>query len=336
MENDADANRQKAWSSYWASGVLSSCADSYQGNYRGVIAEFWGSRFEGLCGGNRVLDIATGNGPLPKMLLQRSPLEPPITIDAVDLADVAPDWLSLGQGSNVRFHPGTRMERLPFDDESFELVVSQYGIEYGKWPEALIESLRVCRVEGSLAFVVHHADSVLVDVGRRELLNHGLLKDRCGLFESARAVIPWLGVVRRGELDPGDRRSAEASKAAYNRAMTEVQKEIDSSKVPDLLIEARHTIHQIVSTTVVGVDQSLDLLDRYSDSLGAAALRTEEMTSHAFGRANIDSLESCVADVRPGWRVTSAPIIQGDNILGWRIVAGPAAAIDSLSIPPTA
>lgn len=324
MDNEEALKRRAAWSTYWASGALHSCANSYQDNYRGAIEDFWSAVFKCLGKSSRVLDIATGNGALPLMLSRLRGHEAGDSIDAVDLAEIAPAWNTAEQWPQIRFHSGIRMERLPFENQSFDLVVSQYGIEYGKWPEALSESLRVCRSEGVLALVLHHSDSVLVSVGRNELRNHEFLTSPRGLIESARRVIPWVAAMRAGTFSQENAGEAQGCKAAYNLAMRMIGEEIALAPVPDLLLEARESIHRLVSEAAAAdadTGRILSLLEQYSDSLAAAALRTAEMVSHALDQAGMDAMKRYLIEARPGWKATSRTILQAEGVLGWGVVA---------------
>ena len=78
------SQRAAVWSRYWSRGALHSCTGSFGDAYEGPIADFWRQGFGALAQGARVLDIASGNGPVPKLLLDlkgRSDL----SCDAIDL-----------------------------------------------------------------------------------------------------------------------------------------------------------------------------------------------------------------------------------------------------------
>ena len=321
MSIDNSAARRTAWSSYWANGALHSCAGSFAGNYAGAIADFWRPLFERLQSGDRMLDIATGNGALPMLAWEQSRLEGDISIDAVDLAAVAPAWHDPGEHAAIRFHPGVHMERLPFPGQSFDLVVSQYGLEYGQWPEALRECMRVCTASGTAAFILHHAGSVLVKVGRCELDNQRLLLAPDGLVQAARAVLPWADLARSGGIGPAQEGEARRCKDAYNLAMGHVGESIEAGGVPDLLLDARAWIHALVfGSGGSSAASRLSRLDAYRDALLTAMVRTDEMVSHALQEQALDDMLAAFRQIRPRADVSCRVIEQSEGVLGWGVV----------------
>ena len=143
--SDGEA-RRAAWSDYWSRGALHSCVGSYAGNYGGAIATYWRTVFATLPRGARVLDVGTGNGPLPRLLLDARPDDSDLHVDAIDLAALAPRWAAQpAYAARVRFHPGVATEHLPFAAAAFDLVTSQFGFEYAERGPALAECLRVLR-----------------------------------------------------------------------------------------------------------------------------------------------------------------------------------------------
>ena len=239
MTHDSEAARQRAWTAYWSSGRLHSCASGSGDNYRGVVGAFWKEFFGDLAPGARVLDLATGNGPLPLLLAEL--FGPAVHVDAVDLARLAPAWYDPARHPGVRFHPGVRMEAQPFDDGTFDCIVSQFGFEYADRERALTECIRVARADARFGFVMHHVDSVLVRVGREELAHQERLLRADGLLAAAAAVAPWIARAKAGL--PAGAHEAVVARASYNAAMKALEPAIASSPAPDLLIEARDAVH---------------------------------------------------------------------------------------------
>ncbi|MEO0423754.1 MAG: methyltransferase domain-containing protein [Pseudomonadota bacterium] len=156
------ANPQDAWSLYWAGGSLDSClpAGTADGDAH-PVRQLWTDLATSLAPGSRVLDLATGNGTVPVTLLRANPA---LEVSGVDQAEIDPvaavsDVPELKQ---VSFQGRVDVADLPFPAASFDVVTSQYGVEYGALEEAVGEALSVLRAGGQLVFLMHHVDSEVV------------------------------------------------------------------------------------------------------------------------------------------------------------------------------
>jgi SAM-dependent methyltransferase len=323
MSECGDTARQQAWTAYWSSGRLHSCASGADDNYAGAIAAFWRGLFGAMELPARVLDLATGNGPLPLLLSELHGAG--VAVDAVDLALVAPAWYEPERHRGVRFHPGVRMEALPFADASFDWIVSQFGFEYGALEAVVAECARIARPTARVALVMHHVDSVLVRVGREELAHHARLLGESGLVAAARGVAPWIARARAGEAV--DAAEAAHARARYNAAIREIEPAVASSPAPDLLLEARENIHGLLMGAR-GTRSMLGAIDAYASDLERARLRTAEMVAHALDAVQVEHLATLLAGARPGAVVEYGELRQAEGMLAWSLVAGfPSAAI---------
>ena len=315
-----DQERRRVWSSFWEAGPLHSCHGSFADDYAGAIGDFWTERLAGLSQSSRVLDLATGNGALPLMLWQRDAAHRPAQIDAVDLATVAPRWWKPEIHDGIMFHSGVRAEDLPFPDASYDVVISQFGLEYAPWPQALDEALRVCRHDGQLAFVMHHADSVIVQVGRSELAHQNTLLAGDGLLAAAAEILPWLDKARAGE--PAARSAPAANaRSRYNDAMRHLGTQIEHDPFPDLLLEARERVHSIMAGRL-GTQSSAQqrLLTEFRQSLEDGTLRTSEMLACALDSNTVSALADRLRERATGRSVDYRPLSQKEGLLAWAIV----------------
>lgn len=321
----ADANaRRAAWSAYWATGGLHSCVGSFDGNYSGAIGAFWRGVFDDLPEGPlRALDLATGNGALPRMLFEHRDGRAGLEVEAVDLAKLAPDWHEPGRHDAIRFRSGVAMEDLPFPDACFDLVTSQYGFEYARREPALAEALRVLRPGGRLALVMHHAGSVLVRVGRGELQNQQTLLAADGLLATSATVLPWIAMARAGG-DPGAHPEALQARAAYNAAIQALAAAIAGSTAPDLLLEARDWVNRLLAGVSPDPARATAALAAYREGLVAAGLRTAELIEHALDEGQAKALAKAVQAARPRDRVRLEPVAQAEGLLGWSLRLDPA------------
>ncbi|MEE4277282.1 MAG: class I SAM-dependent methyltransferase [Halieaceae bacterium] len=185
----ADASSAAAWRGYWREDRLSACMPDDAGA-NAAIEQHWRSLFEAVEPGARVLDVATGNGVLLLWASEVAPVD--ATLIGVDLADIDPQRFLSSHGDSLRavqFLGNTPAEALPFDDGSFDLLVSQYGLEYAELGAALAESARVLCSGGELHWLAHSADSAVAAQGRRQLRELTLLLDPEGPFTAMRAFL---------------------------------------------------------------------------------------------------------------------------------------------------
>jgi SAM-dependent methyltransferase len=179
------------WSDFWAqggAGPASGCLPHALRQIDDVQKRLWASVVRPLARGARVLDLATGDGAvLAKIASARRDLK----LVGVDSAARLPAKL---KGAQIK--AGVAMERLPFPDGSFDLVTSQFGIEYGDVPAIVAEVARVLRPGSRFAFLVHHADGPIVahNAPRRQALEAVIegsdLLARARSLVAARAIGP--------------------------------------------------------------------------------------------------------------------------------------------------
>ncbi|CAM3902444.1 class I SAM-dependent methyltransferase [Shewanella aquimarina] len=160
------------WDEYWQQGHLTSFGDSFSGNYSGVLETNWHHDFNDLPDNFKVLDLATGNGALPLLLNQFfKDSSRKGEVIGVDLAKISTklDELVLNKQVDVSLVSNIDCSDLPFDDNSFDLVISQYGLEYSDLALSIPEALRVLRPGGRLSLVTHHSRSMIINRNRRIL-----------------------------------------------------------------------------------------------------------------------------------------------------------------------
>jgi SAM-dependent methyltransferase len=106
--------------------------------------------FAGVKPGDRLLDVACGTGVVAVTAARRG-----ATVTGLDLT---PELIERARensaivGLNVAWHEGDA-EALPFPDDAFDVVTSQFGHMFAPRPEVVVaEMLRVLRPGGTLAF----------------------------------------------------------------------------------------------------------------------------------------------------------------------------------------
>lgn len=328
-ESDAQAasERGAVWSRYWAQGALHSCATSYAGNYGGALAGFWRGVFDALPAGARVLDIATGNGALPQLLLQCRPRDA-LRIDAVDLAAIDPPWvraLPAAQRARLHLHPGVAAEHLPFDEATFDLVVSQYGFEYADTGRAAAELRRVLRPDGRVAMLLHHAASRPVTLAADEIAHiDWLCRPDDGLLAVGARL---LGPMARAATEAGRRalaadHGALADRERFNALQRELSQRLQAATCPDVLHETREALARLFAFAARrGEAAATAQWHVLATHLADSRLRLVELRACALDEA---ALRSLAARIRPGAAAAFEPLREADWVMGWSMRIDPA------------
>ena len=144
-----------------------------------ALEGFWREAFRSTRPGARILEIGCGSADVSLWAAEAGR----------GFLVVASDLHRNPQG--VRRHPGVlfvggaRAEALPFADDAFDLVVSNFAVEYAPADAALAELERVLRRGGSAALVLHSADSIVTANSRVALETHDAL-EAAGIPERVR------------------------------------------------------------------------------------------------------------------------------------------------------
>lgn len=159
------------WHDYWKADRRASCMPENERTAQ-EIAGLWQQWFAECPGGSRILDIATGNGiVLAHAAAAGRVHDRAFALTGVDLADIDPLRYVSSLEDDLRaakFFGGVAAERLPFEDCSFDIVVSQYGLEYADLSRALGEVARVLGPGGTLHWLAHSDASEVVQQHREQ------------------------------------------------------------------------------------------------------------------------------------------------------------------------
>ncbi len=161
------------WRDYWKADRPASCMPQNERTAQ-EIAATWQQWFAECAGGSRILDIATGNGiVLNHAAAAGRQLHRAFALTGVDLADIDPQRYLTSLEDDMRaatFIGAVAAERLPFEARSFDVVVSQYGLEYADLEQALAEVVRVLAPGGMLHWLAHSESSEVVQQNREQAL----------------------------------------------------------------------------------------------------------------------------------------------------------------------
>ena len=322
MEIQVDV-RKAVWSRYWSHGVAHSCGGSYGNRYEGALAQFWRTACGGLRPGARMLDIATGNGAVPQLLLASTANS--ISCDAIDLARPEPQWIAglpRHKRGRIRFHGEQAAETLPFPDAHFDLVSSQYGLEYTELGRSVPEILRVLRPGGRVCLITHHVDARPVRLAAAELRHLDWLQASGGLLDAAGAMIEPMAraATEAGRASLAGDAAANAARARFNTLQQEATSQAAGSDCPDVLAETRVALGQILNLAVEqGVEAARDALAALAQELMDSRVRLQELCDYALDAAGAAALAVALGgsanDVRP--------MLDNGVLMGWGMQVRP-------------
>lgn len=168
----------KGWSDYWQrEGAGGEVFVNAKGEGNPALQAFWQGIFDALPAGAKVVDLASGAGSIYAHLGADHGFD----LHAADIAEEALATLE-ERVPGVTTHV-CGAEELPFDDASFDLVVSQFGVEYAGI-DAFAEAGRIVAPGGSFAGLVHVRDGY-IDSGNREQLEEALVTQDSAFIEHA-------------------------------------------------------------------------------------------------------------------------------------------------------
>ena len=277
----------EAWSDYWAQGVVHSCVGTYGDNYGGALGDFWMKTFSGLPGGARVLDIATGNGALPRLLLSHAK-HCDVQCDAIDLAAIQPNWfkqLAALDSQRLRFYGGVDAAHLPFANGSFDLVVSQYGIEYSNLEKSIPEVCRVTCASGRIAFIAHHGNGRPVRLAQTEQTYLDWLLAEQSLFDAASLMIEPMAraATAEGRASLGSDANALRAREHFNALLSQLSHRAATGENSDVLLEARdHLMSILADTAAQGLDISYARMAAIRRTYEFLRQRLHDLTQHAL------------------------------------------------------
>ena len=310
-ERSLSDERQAAWSRLWAQGGAGSFHDPAGGDL--PLRTHWQEWFAGLPPDARVLDIATGNGILPRWLIEAHTTA---TCDAVDRADIRPRWHS----ARVQFHPLTSAEHLPWNEALFDAVVSQFGVEYGDLAVIFEQLTRVSRPSAALQLVMHHVDSHPVRLAAEEVTHAEWLRVG-GWFVAARAMVEPMSLLhlpdgpKRLALDP----RLNDIRRRFDAVQAERQHRADRSASPDLLEEvAQATARAFQQAAHVGRHAGLDALADLERHVSDSHTRLVEMQASALDEAEIEAAQRLLHAL--GWQMLSPQRwYERNHLMGWAL-----------------
>ncbi|MCK0129092.1 class I SAM-dependent methyltransferase [Erythrobacter sp. F6033] len=157
----SNTQSQDAWGDFWAlnargntSGEGGGCLPQRWAAIEQAQSGVWHDFAEHLPEGAKVLDLATGDGRVLGWMIAK---RPDLILTGVDLSPTLPKP-PLG----TETLSGIPMEKLPFEEGTFDAVVSQFGFEYGDTGQVTAEIARILKPGGKVGLIMHRGDGPIL------------------------------------------------------------------------------------------------------------------------------------------------------------------------------
>lgn len=214
----------------------------------------------------RLLDVACGRGAVLALARAQGFTD----LSGVDLVTI--------DGADPAITGGVDAARLPFADQSFAIVASQFGIEYAGLLAAGLEAARVAR--NHLWLLLHAAEGPIAAQAHEQLDQIGWLRDDEGAF----------ALIRAHASNPAE------STAAHLQALRDrLVARAETAHNTTLLEGVWHALGDMVGGDASRATSMIDELAAYANRLIAMAAAAPTADETLRLRASLES---------QGWRVT--------------------------------
>ena len=307
------------WTQYWqnTSSVNSFGEGDYKDGYDGELANVWKVFIDKWKANSKVLDLATGNGGLALLCLN---MQPNIEMYACDAADIKPNETlntALEQFKDlekIQFIGNQKIEDLAFENEYFDHIISQFGLEYADFTSSLKAIYRSLKANGSCGFMMHHRNSFVTHNSETGLkvLDYFLKTD--GLIDLLKVFIEFC----QNGMDNKQSSSTVNTFNTLNKELLEAFKSIHCKLASDEEIEWFNEI----SPSLVGLVQNwrstrLENVNELKQSLLFFRERLTEQVSVSLNKAQmLEKLDYCKTLGFTG-DFTEIKITEG--LIGWML-----------------
>ena len=176
------------WSNYWQGRTATESGDAMVGvgiERSAELAKFWEAQLEGSTADAKILDLACGAG----SVLRHAYRLGFNNLTGIDISEDAINAMKAAIPGAIGFV--SPVNAMPFDDKSYDLIVSQFGFEYaGNETHVLATAQEIARLlnpGGKFVAVCHVKDGGI----EREVAGHlsAISKlENCGFVETSRTL----------------------------------------------------------------------------------------------------------------------------------------------------
>ncbi|WP_457674899.1 class I SAM-dependent methyltransferase [Thiolapillus sp.] len=263
------------WGDWWRNRSLTSFHGHFRHNYDGSLRLFWEERFATLPRGAAILDLATGNGALALLAAEYSAThDRNFRITGIDYATIRPESLQEDHPllADIRFLGNTPMENTGLEDASQDLVMSQFGFEYGNMPATIREIRRLLRPGGCFSAMIHHRDSAVLEQAREALAQTKRCEKSTVTKTAAALVELQQKLAREGSLDTQDQQRAQKLHHALASELDKLNRYARQLKDPShvrMFTQSIMVLFDRRNAARISPEQRLEAIDRLTtENLG--------------------------------------------------------------------
>jgi len=312
-------SKQQAWDRFWSDDNAPSQAATIAGENR--LNPLWKQAFTPVFQAATALDLidlATGSGSVVETALDLSK-ETNCCINATCL-----DYSSSAiRAVRDRLPEVTGMvadcATLPVPDAAFDMVVSQYGIEYAP-PAAFSEAARITRPGGKLLFVCHYKGGAIdrecsanTDT-LAQTLSLGLLEDTAAAFQAADAQ-------RRGTMPTVDVKALQQRIAASSAALRQIAVGAQGIPAGDLIGRIYHDLDRLFRNMAAYPAKDVTKwCEGMTGEIRSYRDRMQAMTEAALNEKDVEArVQSLMGHGIQLAEEGVVPVRDRDDIIAWRI-----------------
>jgi len=306
------------WDQFWRSGRGACCVVHDGANYSEDLRKPWVSFLSEIKESDRLLDLCTGNGALLKIALQQAKeLGVSVRLEGVDMAQIE------APVDGIKIHSDTSVTDLPFDDDAFDYVTSQFGIEYTPLERSCEEALRVLRPGGKGRFITHASAGVTVEYAKREIDDLDDLLNHIDVFPAAAEAIKLMCDIERKQIRSTSEQveQARVARNTFHEKLTLIGDTWQQRSAKDAFRDVgsilQHTLQNRFSFPVQ------TLLDKVSETEEAIELHRDRLNALIVAALSRDDCEKLVRQLRKlgCTKVDVNPVrdAAGQKMLGWCI-----------------
>ena len=317
------------WSQFWSRDSITTFVRPFAGNYDGEFADFWNAQFARLVDGARIVDLATGNGAIA-LLAQQYAVEHAKTFEVtgIDYAEIDPGSMLAAHADlrplleSIEFRGGVRIEATGLDDDSVELLTSQYGFEYADADAAVAEAWRVLEPGGRVALILHHDESIVVVHAREGLDQVRFCLQKEEIDKRIAALVKVVGEAVTAEQRRAlkSNRKAESLRKKVNASLTRIKERSRAYKDPEgfMGVMVPNLLKVFGEYKEASVAQKLKHVRDVRAAFDAYRERMADLAGAALSAAQLDALVERFGDA--GFTIENRGTLSyKGSLMGWTL-----------------